>query len=381
MEFTSSVIELDKVLNKLAKHIPKRPIVPILQNFLFDFREDGVYIIASNIQFEIAIRLDIYRQKVKTGKVCVHAKSFRQIITALRKLKEKNVQIVFDDDDECVFITTDTPEVRMSTTNADEYPIFTREFDSDQDVDVSEAFFNAALQAYSFCSTDKMKPAMMGVFVEFLGEGKKNLVATDGYLLIYRQVSDHSDQTCVKGSYIIPSDVFDTIFRVFKANKTFRINFSQQGIVRVIFESVSIVANLIDERFPNWKSVIPYETFNTVEINRNELIKSIKKLIDFSPIRSNEPINLLLNKRTVTFSYNERIVIFNHNDNAISIDVDSNYEIKFVGKYMLKTLQSINTDWVRLCMRDPNQAITVKGISNMGEDPITKNINLVMCVS
>ena len=136
-------------------------------------------------------------------------------------------------------------------------------------------------QAKQCCGTNDLQPALKGLFYE---PSKKTLTATNGHLLIsYEVLPSDEDQPG-----IIPPAVF-------KTKKSESCQYETNGKVTRTNENSSVNFEFIDERFPDYESVIPEhpENSHTFGIDLNIL----KKLCDAVPQDEN-------NKRAIEITLN-----------------------------------------------------------------------------
>jgi DNA polymerase-3 subunit beta len=126
-------------------------------------------------------------------------------------------------------------------------------------------------------SRDEMKPALTGVFLR-VQENKLTAVATDGHRLVQYIVKDYKAGE-FKGDIIIPRK-FLGLFNTFKADAV-EILASDNHLIASFGED-KVYTRVIDERFPDYESVIPIDNDKVLVIDRNELLGAVRRVSIFS---------------------------------------------------------------------------------------------------
>jgi DNA polymerase-3 subunit beta len=123
------------------------------------------------------------------------------------------------------------------------------------------------------CSTDELRPSMMGVLFQFSTAGT-TAVATDGHRLCRIALSDFTSS--IDSNVIVPAKALSIIAKSFDPSEEVTINFSTESIC---FRSTStyITSRLIDERYPNYEAVIPRENDKTLIVSRDRVAQSLKR--------------------------------------------------------------------------------------------------------
>mgnify|MGYP005819300339 CR=1 FL=1 len=136
-------------------------------------------------------------------------------------------------------------------------------------------------QASAVCSKDEFKPALKGLLYE---PKKSRLTVTNGHVLLsYNVTPDENDSTGILPSELFKSKISD--------NCTYEIN----GSAKRVDQHGSAEYNLIDERYPDYESVIPASIKNKHEVCLD--LNLLKQLFDAVPKNDN-------NTKTIKLTFN-----------------------------------------------------------------------------
>jgi len=140
----------------------------------------------------------------------------------------------------------------------------------------------ALYSAREFCSHDELKPSMTGFYFDI----GNRFVATDGYKLIVRsfshpvnikrQTEDSGEMTAILPATI--AHYWPTIKKIVKSPIACTIN--HKYVMLRLSGQVSLIMRLIDERFPDYESVIPdpKDAKYYCSITANELRTMLKSI-------------------------------------------------------------------------------------------------------
>ena len=207
MKFIVSSAALLKELNNINGVITTNPVVPILENFLFEIEEGKLTITASDLQTSIITELEI--EAKDGGSIAVPA---RILLETLKNLPEQPVTFSIDEETYSIEISSDNGRYKLAGENSTDFPKIPEVTDGYR-VDISTDALSSAIANSIFAtSSDELRPAMTGVFIN-LSETNTTFVATDGHRLIrYRRVDVVSEG---EHSIIIPRKALNLLNTTF----------------------------------------------------------------------------------------------------------------------------------------------------------------------
>ena len=270
MKFIVNSSSLLKELSLINGVITTNPVVPILENFLFEINDGLLTITASDLQTSMITEINV--ESKETGNIAVPA---RILLETLRNLPEQPVTFSIDEESYSIEISSDNGRYKLAGENATDFPKVPAVSD-DFSVNISSDVLAKAIHNTIFAtSSDELRPAMTGVYVNLSSEGT-TFVATDSHRLIrYRRVDVTSDNDNV---IIIPRKALNLLKSTLPPENTMvKIEFNiSNAFFR--FENMRLICRLIDERFPDYENVIPLDNEIIMTINRDEFLSSLRRI-------------------------------------------------------------------------------------------------------
>lgn len=347
MKFIVSSSYLLKQLSAINGVITTNPVVPILENFLFEINDGNLTVTASDLQTSMITELQV--EAKDNGSIAVPAKI---LLETLKNLPEQPVTFSIDEESYSIEISSDNGRYKLSGENATDFPKVPTVSDG-YSVDISSDVLGTAIANTIFAtSNDELRPAMTGVFLK-LDDASTTFVATDGHRLIrYRRVDIAGD---MDHSMIIPRKAL-TLLRstIPSENTNVSLEFNAANAF-FSFNNVKMICRLIDERFPDYDNVIPADNENEMTIDRMELLSSLKRIAIYANKTTHQVrlkitgSELLISAEDLDFSNeaNERLAC-EHNGEDI--------EIGFNAKFLIEMVTNLDSDKVLMKLQAPNKA-------------------------
>tara|TARA_B100001057_G_C22709255_1_gene894996 strand:- start:6 stop:1136 length:1131 start_codon:yes stop_codon:yes gene_type:complete len=349
MNFIVSSSYLLKNLSSISGVITSNPVVPILENVLFEIDNGNLLITASDLQTSIMVELQV--ESKENGSVAIPAKI---LIDTLKNLPEQPVTFSIDESNYNIEINSDNGRYKLAGENSADFPKVP-EISDGYSFNLNSITLGTAIGNTIFStSTDELRPAMTGVFLR-LSSKSCTFVSTDGHRLVkYIRTDikgdevDH-DMIIPRKSLnllksIIPSDDKNEISIEFNASNAF---FS--------YENISMVCRLIDERYPDYENVIPSDNSNNITVDKSEILNSLKRISIYANKTTNQ-VRLKVSGSEILISA-EDLDFSNEANERISCDHDgSDIEIGFNAKFLIEILSNILSDKVIFKLSQPNRA-------------------------
>jgi DNA polymerase-3 subunit beta len=347
MKFVISSSTLLKHLSTINGVIASNPIVPILENFLFQLDKSNLTVTASDMQTVMITEFEV--ESRDSGSFAVPA---RLLLDTLRSLPEQPVQINIDEETFGTELVTANGRYKLAGENSMDFPrvpqvnrTFSIEMNSDM---LASAIANTIFAT----STDDLRPAMTGVFVQ-VSESSTTFVATDGHRLIrYRRedVTSPNSTTMIlprKALNLLKSSLPGEIIPV-------KAEFSNSNAF-FSFGHIKMICRLIDERFPDYENVIPQSNPNKLRIERTELLSTLKRISIYSN-KTTHQIRLKVSQNELVISA-EDLDYSNEATEKISCEYDGEeMEIGFNAKFLIEMLNNLSVKNITLEMSQPNRA-------------------------
>lgn len=347
MKFIVNSAYLLKQLSNINGVITTNPVVPILENFLFELEKGGLTVTASDLQTSMITELQV--ESKEKGSIAVPA---RILLDTLKNLPEQPVTFSIDESTYSVEIISDNGRYKLSGENATDFPKVPT-VSNDFTAEVSSEVLSRAINNTIFAtSNDELRPAMTGVYVN-LGDKNTTFVATDGHRLVrYRRTDVKSDNG---NAIIIPRKALNLLKATLPAENTeVVLNFNMANAF-FRFGSIRMICRLIDERFPDYENVIPSGNNIKMTIGRNDLLGALKRISIYAN-KTTHQVRLKITGSELQISA-EDLDFSNEANERLSCEHDGeDIEIGFNAKFLVEMLGNMDSEQIRLTMSAPNKA-------------------------
>ncbi len=347
MKFIVNSSYLLKQLSYINGVITANPVVPILENFLFEIDKSRLTVTASDLQTSMITELNV--ESKERGNIAVPA---RILLDTLKNLPDQPVTFSMDESTYSIELSSDNGRYKLSGENATDFPkvpSVSNDFSASISSDVLARAINNTIFA---TSNDELRPAMTGVYVN-LGDKNTTFVATDGHRLVrYRRTDVKSDSG---STIIIPRKALNLLKATLPSENTdVTIDFNAANAF-FKFGSIRMICRLIDERFPDYENVIPAASTIKMTINRMDFLGSMKRISIYAN-KTTHQVRLKITGSELQVSA-EDLDFSNEANERLSCEHEGeDIEIGFNARFMIEMLTNLDTDQIRLNMSAPNKA-------------------------
>ena len=273
MKFVVNSTELQRALSKVGGAIPSKSTMPVLESFLFDLVNDTLVIAATDLEVSLTASLKV--QGTEDGRIAVPAK---RLADTVRSLPDVSPTFMIDTTTNKIKIVTENGEYMLTGENAKEFPV-TPQFAGSEEIRLENSLLKRIIHRTAFAvSSDELRPAMMGILLQ--GKGNKlSVVSTDGHRLV-KVDQNLPSSTSLKREVIIPARACNLVARSAESGLS-TISLSNTHI-KFAFDSMELISRLIDEKYPNFESVIPQDNDKAMTVNREETIAALRRVALYS---------------------------------------------------------------------------------------------------
>ncbi len=347
MKFIVNSSYLLKQLSNINGVITTNPVVPILENFLFEIEKSNLTVTASDLQTSMITEITV--ESKEKGNIAVPA---RILLDTLKNLPDQPVTFSIDESTYSIEISSDNGRYKLSGENATDFPKVPS-VSNDFSASVSSEVLARAVNNTIFAtSNDELRPAMTGVYMN-LGEKNATFVATDGHRLVrYRRTDLKSENG---NSIIIPRKALNLLKATLPTENTdVSIDFNMSNAF-FKFGNIRMICRLIDERFPDYENVIPASSTIKMTINRVDFLSSLKRISIYAN-KTTHQVRLKITGSELQVSA-EDLDFSNEANERLSCEHEGeDIEIGFNAKFIVEMLSNLDTDQIRLNMSAPNKA-------------------------
>lgn len=348
MRFIVSSSLLSKNLSALSGVLNTSNTLPILDDFLFELKEDKLMITASDLETTMTVTIPLDKAE-DPGAVTIPAK----ILTdTLKTFSDIPVQFTINKETLGVEISAGEGKYKLSGHKSDEFPQ-APDLDQTAVITIDSDLLVSAINKTLFASgNDELRPVMSGVFFE-LTPDDITCVATDAHKLVKYKRTDFSatDST----SFIMPKKPLTQLKNILASEEgDVKIDYNQTNAV-FNFGNMKMVCRLIDGKYPNYEAVIPTENPHKLTVDRNSLLNAIRRVAIFAN-QSTHQVRFKLSGKELLLSA-EDIDFSNEAKERLTCSYDGDdMEIGFNSRFLQEMLNNIDSEEIIIEMSAPNRA-------------------------
>ena len=347
MKFVVSTSALLKQLLAINGVISSNPMVPILENFLFQLNKELLVVTASDLQTSITTEFEV--NSTSEGNIAIPSKL---LIETLRALPEQPVTFNIDEKTYSIEIISANGRYKLAGENATDFPKL-QSVNKSHAIEISSEILATAINNTLFAiSTDDLRPAMTGLFVN-LTSTHSNFVATDAHRLIrYRRIDVVSD---METSLIIPRKAIN-LLRNTLGNEDVAVHMEWNSTNAFFsFNNIRMICRLIDERFPDYENAIPINNPNILTISRNDFLSSLRRLMIYAN-KTTYQVRLKISATQLQIS-SEDLEFSNEANETLACEyLGDDLEIGFNAKFLIEMLSNLNSREIKFELAAPNRA-------------------------
>ena len=345
MKFIISSSELLRNLQILGSILNTNNTLPILDNFLFDIKENDLIITSSDLETSLSCKILI--ESTITVNIAVPAKL---LIDILKSLPDQ--PLTFSISDNILEINSNNGKYALSYMDGDEFPKSLIIEDAKEISFSSKILLNIINSTIFASGNDDLRPVMSGVFFQ-MSNDKSCFVATDAHKLVKYERNDIKSDNAVE--FIVPNKPLNILKSILPdKEEDVRVLYNNANAI-FSFSTFTMICRLIDGKFPNYEAVIPKENPNVLEIDRLQLLNSTKRASIFSSKTTNQVKfeikgNLLkISAEDLDFNNKaEETLECNYNGDDIAIGFNS--------RFIVEMLNNLSSELIQIELSSPNRA-------------------------
>ena len=189
-----------------------------------------------------------------------------------------DIRLTISVDENCkATIETEIGKYDLMGKPAEEFPKAPDQ-NFNKSIDVDALVLKEIIESTLFAvSQDELKPSLTGVLFKF-SEDNFTAVSTDGHRLVKYQIKDFLSEE-LKEEIIIPKKFLSFLFTQL-SEKKIKLSIGNNFITAHLEKDI-ITTKIIDEKFPDYDSVIPKENNKTLLIDKKSLLGAIRRVSIF----------------------------------------------------------------------------------------------------
>jgi DNA polymerase III subunit beta len=361
MEIKVKRDDLFKAVSRVQSIIEKRSNMPILSTILISSTDSHINISATDL--EISLQQKIPADVIIQGNITI---SGRKLFEILKESKSDSI-FIKEKENDWVYITDDQTKYNLACLSADEYPVFI-EPEGVNTIEIDASILSEMINKTIFSVTmEEAGFKLSGVFTEKVEvEGKKflRMVSTDGHRLsLIDKEIDKIEELKLDNGVMIPKKGMLELNKLASDGDKIYLGFKQNNCIAKKDNSL-IVIRLLESKFPDYNSVIPKNVKHKINIKKEEILYSMRKMI----ILTNESyrgVKITLENNQMEFvSINPDL-----GDVRDVIDIEYNderLELGFNSKYFIDVIQAMESEIIEIGFIDNSSPCLFYGKEDKG---------------
>ena len=346
MKFIVSSTYLLKQLQTIGSVINNSNTLPILDNFLFELNQDTLRVSASDLETTISGTLNV--ESDSEGIVAVPAKL---LLETLKTCPEQPLTFVSEENN-TMEISSSQGKYALAYINGDEFPKAVSISNPSSTVIQADILATAVSKTIFASGNDDLRPVMSGVFFQFSTDNL-TFVATDAHKLVkYTREDIKASETA---EFIMPKKPLNILKSIMAGSEDDVLIEYNESNAKFAYDNIELVCRLIDGKYPNYEAVIPKENPNTLVIDRNQFLSSVRRVSIFSN-KTTHQVRLKIAGAELNISA-EDIDYSNKAEERLTCSYQGDdMQIGFNSRFLTEMLSNLNCDEITLEMSLPNRA-------------------------
>lgn len=322
--------------------------LPILGNILLKAEKTKFTLSSTNL--EISVTTSIAAKIEKEGEITVNGRTLNDIVSNL-----SSGSIELEALQEQVKITSGKFKSNILGSNSSDFPTLPQKSKTNNFSLNRQELVDSLSKVLFSVSTDETRPILTGVL--FVVEKKLlKLVATDGFRLSEVKLKEKIDSEDLK--IIIPKTVLYELTKIGEDSENIEVSFDKESN-QIIFTigDTTLSSRVIEGEFPDYEKIIPVASIATINVDKNELEKSIKLASVFAR-DSGKIIKLVIRNEELVItaessaSGNQETSLEIRSEEPINTEINIMFNYSFIED----VLKTITDDEVQIIIAPDNKA-------------------------
>lgn len=369
MRFIVSTSVLLKQLQSVNGASSSSTVLPILENFLFEIKDNILTISATDLQTSMVTFMQV--ESKEEGRIAVPAKI---LLDTLKTLPDQPIAFTVDPSTFAIEISAGDGKYKLSGENADDFPKIPV-VDNASSVSISASVLAESINKTIFAvSNDELRPAMTGVYCHLTPQNT-TFVGTDAHKLVrYRRTDIRSE---VETSMILPKKAL-SLLKASLPSEDVDVSIEYNSTSAFFkFGNIHLICRLIDERYPDYEAVIPTVNPNKLSIDRLLLLNSLRRVVIYAN-KTTHQVRLRIVGSELNIS-SEDLDFSNEAHERLSCQFEGDdMEIGFNAKFLIEMLNNLDCEEVQLEMSTSNRAGLLTPISSDENEDVLMLVMPVM---
>jgi DNA polymerase-3 subunit beta len=337
-------------LQLIDRVITQKNSFPILSCFLFKIKDNNLEVTATDNDTTLKCNIAL-TESDSDSSFAIPAK---QLLGILKEIPEQPLAIEYNPTTLQIDITYQNGHFSLQAEPGDEFPALKKHDGEGHRITLEAATLSRGFaSAIIAASNDEARKVMNGIFIDITPQDL-SVVASDGHKLVcYKIICDTNNTTT---NFILPRKPATLLRSIIdKMSGDITLCTYDDGSAVIEADSFNMTCRLLQEKYPNYKNVIPQNNTNIATIDKASLQSAVRRVL----VASDKATSLC----KFTFEPGKVTLITENQPYAQSAEekIVCQYEgtplrIGFRGDYLLELLSTIQSQDVILRLSDPSRA-------------------------
>ncbi len=345
--------ELVNALSNVGNVISTKTIEPILQNVLLKEEDGSAYLIGTNLEQAIKVKLNgiIENKESEENRSIVLPYALLKAIVSKFDMGEETILEISPKQG---YVKQKNSSYKINYLDPEAFAVIPKteaKIKFEIKLDLLRKLTENTLFAVS--KKEETRKEFSGVYFES-GEGKIRFVGTDSTVLA---ISETASENLPETSFIIPWKAMDILNKLNVQGENVLVLANDEQI-EFVTEGISVTSLLINGKFPPYESAIPKEAEFSASLNRNEFLTALNRL-EIIAKKGNEKITLTFSENSLdaTATYPE----IGEGKEKLNFEGKAEISIVFYGERLIEGVSHIQADTVEMYMNGPLHPVKIKG--------------------
>jgi DNA polymerase-3 subunit beta len=357
MELTIHKTDLLDGLQMAQGIVEKKSAMPILSNVLIETADEGINLVATDLQVGLRFRCPaIVRQP---GGITVLARKFYEII---REMPEEEIYLKLKENNR-LFISCKGIQYHLVGLPVLDFPALP-ETDQNQMITLEGTDIREMIQKTIISiSLEDTRYNLSGIYFEYVTDEnnrhKLRMISTDGHRL---SLIDKEIEPLAEGAFsqgvLLPRKAVSELLKILDKPGSIRLGFKENNGI-IVKDNILIIMRLLDRKFPDYHLVLPKKKDKSLLLSKNSLLDAMRRMAVLSTEKY-KGIKLLLKKGVLEIlSVNPEI-----GDAKEELPLDytgEKMDIGFNPRYFIDALLVMNSEKITLELSDAVSPAVLSG--------------------
>lgn len=341
--------ELQKKLADIQNVVDKKNTMPILNHFLLTVAKERSFITATDLETAFKEPIDV--TVAEEGSMCIPAKKLFEIVREVDD--EVSIESV---DSQWVKVKSGRSHFRLACLSDSEFPVWPRLEDTEQIVIPSATLLEIIDRTLYAAGESDTRYVLNGLLFHLKTGDMLTVVGTDGHRLALSEKGIGTEFKEEKKVILSRKAVAELRRFLHDEGRAVKVIIGKNHIQFVIDE-IEFLTRLIEGTYPNYEQVIPSGNEKMLTVDRDALIRSLRRVSVMSKEKSNA-IKIDIESENIIISASNPDMGEAKDELSVAYSGEP-MSMAFNARYLLDALSAMISEKVTFKLNEPLSAVLV----------------------